>query len=63
MRTREEAREVLHLAEERLRARAIARITGIPQTTVQRWIAGSPPRFDDLDAATCWVPARGTRRH
>jgi hypothetical protein len=55
VRTREDVRDVLRLASDGLGAGAIARRTGIPRTTVLRWIAGSPPRFDDPQAATCAV--------
>jgi len=53
VRTREEVREVLGLAGDGLDAKAITLRTGIPRTTVLRWITGHPPRFDEPEAATC----------
>jgi hypothetical protein len=53
MRTREELRAVRALAADRLDVATIARRTGVPRTTVFRWLSGGAPRFDDPDAATC----------
>jgi hypothetical protein len=41
------------LAEQGLGAGAIARRTGVPATTVGRWLDEGPPRLHDLEAATC----------
>jgi Homeodomain-like domain len=53
VRRREEVRLVLRLADEGLSRNAIARRTGIPLTTVGRWVNGRPPRVDDPGARTC----------
>jgi hypothetical protein len=53
MRTREELRAVRMLAGEGLGPREISRRTGVPRTTVIRWLAGLPPRFEEPDARTC----------
>jgi hypothetical protein len=55
MRSREELRLVRRLAEQGLVVSVIARRTGVPVTTVARWLAGRPPRFHDADAETCKV--------
>jgi hypothetical protein len=62
MRTREELRAVLALAAEGLGIRAISRRTGVPPTTVTRWVNGHPPRFHDPSADTCSVCGHGTHR-
>jgi hypothetical protein len=51
MRTREEYRAVRALAAEGLGAREISRRTGVPRTTVLRWLASAP--FADPEAVTC----------
>jgi hypothetical protein len=53
IRTREELRTVQQLAARGLGRNAIARATGIPSTTVTRWINGAAPRFTSPDASTC----------
>lgn len=40
---------------------AISRVTGIPVTTVHRWLAGRPPRFRSPGSDTC--PGCGHARH
>jgi hypothetical protein len=55
VRTREELRIVLRLAGEGMGANEIALRTGIPSTTVLRWISGRAPRFADPNATTCTV--------
>jgi hypothetical protein len=60
MRMREEVRAVMRLAEQGLSAGAIARHTGVPATTVARWVSGRPPRFDDPAADTCQGCGHGT---
>jgi hypothetical protein len=61
MRKREEVRDVLALARTGLGVAAIARRTGVPPTTVRRWVTGTPPAFVDPDAPTC--PRCGHARH
>jgi hypothetical protein len=61
MRTREEVHAVMELAGAGLAAGAIARRTGVPPTTVARWLSGRPPQFADPDLATC--PLCGHARH
>jgi hypothetical protein len=61
MRTREEVRRVVQLAEQGLGVNAVARATGIPVATVHRWLAGRLPQFADPEADTC--PACGHGEH
>jgi hypothetical protein len=44
---------VARLGSEGFTPSAIARQTGIPATTVMRWLAGASPRFADPEADTC----------
>jgi hypothetical protein len=53
MRTREEVRLVARLAAEGLGISAVARESGVPASTVARWLAGGAPRFRSPDAPSC----------
>jgi hypothetical protein len=53
MRSREDLRLVMALAADGASRLEVARRTGIPLTTVGRWLDGRPPQFDRPEARTC----------